>query len=55
MNDWLIMLLKDPKVRRYGGAAVMYAAGVHGGPVAAGAVRDYGPAVLDLLAKLIGG
>jgi hypothetical protein len=51
----LAALLQNPKVRQAlitGGA---YAAGAHGGPWAAKGVRAYGPAALDLIAKLIGG
>ena len=48
-------LLKNPKVRQVLLVAGAYAAGAHGGPVAGNAVKSYGPTVLDLLVKLLGG
>lgn len=48
-------LLKNPKVQKYLIAAGAFAAGAHGGPLASRGVRAYGPAALDVLARVLGG
>lgn len=48
-------LFKSERVRKYLVPAMAYAAGAYGGAPAGNAVREHGPMVLDVIAKILGG